>query len=231
MFGSLSTTTVPASAGSPAPHRVARARLTVVRTALALAAAVETAWLVVHPGPPRGDLGYASIAPARDVVWAAYLVDMVAFATVAAMFALVACALAPARGGTWATVGAVLTAGGGFLFATGPWAMAVMFWYATDTSVLPAATGTAFVDHVHANLEHVVGPQFVGLLGFCVGVLLLAVALWRSRSVPRWLPAALAVLVVGQFVSPGDRVLDFVQAALMVALGSAAWFARPAAAH
>jgi hypothetical protein len=63
-------------------------------------------------------------------------------------------------------------------------------------------------------------------------VLLLSVALWRSASVPRWLPIAIAVLTIGQFAMP-NALLDGEQALLMASFVAVAWFtfaARPRAA-
>jgi hypothetical protein len=51
------------------------------------------------------------------------------------------------------------------------------------------------------------GPAVVfmamGLIGTVLGIILLGVALFRSRSVPRWIPVSLWVFVVMEFVGTG----------------------------
>lgn len=43
----------------------------------------------------------------------------------------------------------------------------------------------------------------MGLLGTVLGLLLLAVGLWRTRVVPRWIPALLGLFLVVEFVGAG----------------------------
>ena len=64
-----------------------------------------------------------------------------------------------------------------------------------------------------------------GSLGWLavLGVLLLCVALWRARAVPKWLPIAIAVLSVAQFVTPA-ALLDVEEALTMLAFVPVGWF-------
>jgi hypothetical protein len=63
-----------------------------------------------------------------------------------------------------------------------------------------------------------------GFLLFTLGSLVLMGALWRARSVPRWLPVAYLVLTVGVF-GLGGVVLNVVQAVQMLSLTVVAYYA------
>ena len=93
------------------------------------------------------------------------------------------------------------------------------------------ADGATFIAFIKHNPAHLVVIDVVGFLSLTLGLLLLAVALWRARSVPRWLPITLLVLLVAQFAAP-NRVLDVVQAALMaVAVVIGVFYLRAAGAR
>jgi len=51
-----------------------------------------------------------------------------------------------------------------------------------------------------------------------IATTLLSVALLRARAVPRAIPVAVLVLTAAQFSGVDERVLDFVQIALMAVL-------------
>lgn len=60
------------------------------------------------------------------------------------------------------------------------------------------------------------------LVGFFLGMLVLAAGLWRSGIVPKWVPLGLVVIAVGDFVPvPGgvmvSAIADFLATALLVA--------------
>lgn len=66
---------------------------------------------------------------------------------------------------------------------------------------------------VHADLltalesSPLVAFMALGLLGTVLGLLLLAIGLWRSRSVPTWIPSALGLFLVTEFV--GSAITDW----------------------
>ena len=69
----------------------------------------------------------------------------------------------------------------------------------------------------------------MGLLGTVLGLLLLGVALWRSRLVPRWIPAALWVMLVVEFAAGGLSDYAATVASVLyviVAVALALWVAR-----
>jgi hypothetical protein len=191
-----------------------RGRALVVAVTLALAAGVVALVLVLRPWPVRNSFLYQELAPVRDAIWTAILVDATSFAAIGLSLSLGVCLLARDRGALLATIGAIITTFGGMLFAMGAFAFAALTWYVTDPAVLPVAEGTSLLAYAVANPEHVMLPQLVGFLLYTIGTLFLAAALLRSRSVSRWLPIAIIGTTVAQF-GVHDRALDFVQIGAM----------------
>jgi hypothetical protein len=205
---STATLTVPTS----------RTREGIVAVALTLGSLAVAIMLVWSPGLPNEDFSYADLAPVRDTAWAALLVDGLGFAVAGAALALAVCMLTRARGAVWANVGAVLTTIGGMAFFAAEFAFGTFSWYAT---ALPADSGTQLITYVHDNSGHVLGVQAASFVAYNLGVLLMCVALWRARTVPRWLPVAIAVLTLAQFVMPSvlGRVEEAVTMLSFVPIG------------
>ena len=200
-----------------------RSRTTLVAAALAVSAAAVASVLLWHPWPVRDRFGYGDIAPIRDAMWGAIVIDALAFAVVGLCLSIVVCGLARTRGAVWATVGAGVTTIGGIALAMGEFGFAALSWYATDTDAVSVAEGTKLLDYFVDHPEHGMVVQMAGFLLFTVGSILLLVALMRARSVPLWLPIACLVLIVAQFTPAPGRVLDFIQAAFMALLVVLAW--------
>jgi hypothetical protein len=200
-----------------------RARAAVVSVALAAGALASSVVVLWQPWGQRDQFGYADLAPLRDAAWTGAVIDALGFAAMGVAVGIAVCLLVPARGAVWATVGAVLSGLGGVAFAAGMASFGVLVWYVTATDALPAAAGTTLMAYVEANMGHVGALQAPGFLAFTVGTLVLMVALWRSRSVPRWLPIGYGVLTVGVFALDG-RPLDVVQAVQMLTLTVLAGF-------
>ncbi len=191
-----------------------RGRTLVVAATLALAAGVVALVLLLRPWPVRNSFLYQELAPVRDAVWTAILVDAISFAAIGISLSLAVCLLARDRGARLATVGAIVTTLGGVLFAMGAFAFAAFTWYVTDAAALPVAEGTSLLEYAVANPEHVMLPQLLGFLLYTLGTLILAAAMLRSGSVPKWLPIAIIGTTVAQF-AVHDRALDFVQIGAM----------------
>jgi hypothetical protein len=195
----------------------ARGRALIVATTLVLAAAAVALVLLFRPWPVRNSFLYQDLAPVRDAIWTAILVDAVAFAAIGLSFSLGVCLLAPGRGARLANLGAVVTTVGGLLFAMGAFAFAAFIWYVTDPTALPIQDGTRFLEFAVANPEHLMLVQMLGFLLYTLGSVILAAAMFRSGAVPRWLPIAIVGTTVAQFAVQ-DRVLDFVQIGAMAML-------------
>jgi hypothetical protein len=209
---------------TPVTRTGERTRPAIVAILLVMGAAAVTTALLWHPGPQRDDFSYAGLRPVRDAMWTATLIDAMGYASATIALSIAVCLLAPARGSRWANIGAVLTSLGGIAFATGEFAYSALGWYATATDVLPVDTGTALMSYVEDHPAHMITPVIAGFLALNIGVLLLSTALWRSRSVPRWLPLATVVLTIGQFAGLPNRALDVEQSAVMVVYAAVAWY-------
>ena len=198
-------------------------RTTLVASGLALGAIGVASVLLWHPWPTRDRFGYGDIAPIRDAMWQAIVIDAIAFCVMALTLSIVVCGLARTRGAVLATIGAVITTLGGIAFAMGEFGFVAVAWYATEPDAVSVAEGTELLAYSVDHPEHGMVVQMAGFLLFTVGSLLLVIALIRARSVPLWLPIAFIVLVVAQFAPVPSRILDFVQVALMALIVALAW--------
>jgi hypothetical protein len=222
---SVATPTSPAATALATVSRVRAAVVAAILTAGAIAVAVVVLW---QPWGERDRLGYADIAPHRDAAWLGTVADGLGYAAVGIALGLAACMLAPGRGSAWATIGAAMTGLGGVMFCAGMVAFGTFAWYATSTDAIPADAGTALMTYAEDSPGHVLGLQMAGFLLLTVGSLVVMVALWRARSVPRWLPIGYAVLTVGVFAL-GGVALNVVQAAQTLSLLAVAFYAVRAA--
>jgi hypothetical protein len=80
------------------------------------------------------------------------------------------------------------------------------------------------LQHVADDGAHLIAVQAAGFLLHALGLLLVAVALWRARSAPRWVPIALAVLTIATFSGVSGRALDVVEAARTATALPVAWY-------
>lgn len=198
-------------------------RTTLVASALALGAIGVASVLLWHPWPTRDRFGYGDIAPIRDAMWQAIVIDAFAFCVMALALSIVVCGFARSRGAILASVGAVITTLGGIAFAMGEFGFAAVSWYATESDAVSVAEGTQLLAYSVDHPEHGMVVQMAGFLLFTLGSIMLLIALIRARTVPLWLPIAFLVLVVAQFAPVPSRILDFVQVALMALLVVLAW--------
>lgn len=216
---------VVAEPGATADHpTISRGRARLIAAGLVVGPLLSAGVLMFRPGPERDDLSYESFAAVRDGAWLSAVIDHLGFVLLSLALPLAVCLLVRARGSRLATIGSALVMAGGMFFASGFYALYLMGWYATAPEALSAEDGTAFMRYIEDNLAHVLGPQAAGFLAFNVGTLLLCAALWRSRSVPRGVPAAIAVLTVGQFLLP-SAAMDVTQTLFLLSLLPVAWFA------
>ena len=208
---------------SIAPPATSHFRQRFVAAGLTLGSLLTATALLWSPGPDRDDHTYASFAAVRGSAWAGMLLDVAGSVVAGVSVGLAVCMLVRARGAVAAALGAAGTAVGASLFAAGVYAYVVLAWYATEPRAISAASGAQLMRYLEDNPVHIAALQFPGLLLFSGGVVLLATALWRARTLPRWIPVALAVLAAAQFLTP-DNALDFVQAAMFIPFLAIAWF-------
>lgn len=186
---------------------------------------------VLHPDLPQ-DIG-AAVAEAADVrTQLAAAKVMVAFGglLIIALIATWRRHLVPARGRTLATVGLGLAAVGHAWNALSQATHGYLLYWASAPGVDRAA-GVAVITEAESSTALVTLPvSFFSIPVLAVGMLLVAVALWRAGTVPRWVPVALVLAgVVGAAFGTGPAML--VALALDVAAsGTALVFAARRAA-
>jgi hypothetical protein len=228
---------VASSVAVPQRHAVARPRAaTSGRLALLFAVIVATsvsafALAFISFAKPLGHgdglPGYAAIAPHRAYAWAFFVTAGVQLVVGASAAALAALLLARERGARWATVGGSLVWLGAAIYGVGIGGWATLYWFATDPRAVAPATGTRLFDRFNHDAAHMLSVPIVGALLIAVGSLVIAVALWRARSVPRWVPIVGAMSAIATVVLPPDGAAGLVgeaaSSASTIAIGWYAW--------
>jgi len=212
---------------------------TVAPTAPALAGAARRWMLTVGAlllaGPVLFDLGYA-LHPSLPMDVEAALTEvadvrtrhaaakvMVAFGGLLMIALLLTYRrwLVPARGRGLATAGTALAAIGLAANSLSQAAHGYLLYWASAPGVAPSA-GADVVAAAEADTSAVTLPvSFFSVPLFAVGLVLVAVALWRAGSVPRWVPVGMVVagLAAGTI---GTGPLMLVVLALDVAIAGTA---------
>ncbi|MFE5812952.1 hypothetical protein ACFQ6S_05960 [Streptomyces sp. NPDC056479] len=214
-----------AGSGDALAARPTAARIRLLAAALALGAA---AWIAVGVWTPVDELRTGDDLPFEGVrshrggwlTW--HLLDGLGTALLMVGLAFAVCLLVQARGARWATVGAALAVLGGLVFSAGSVSFGLLGAYATESDALPLAAGKGLIEYVNEEGGPALGVVVPGFLVMTLAQLLLAVALWRARAVPVWLPPAVIVVNVVLFVAEG-LVSGLALAALGVLYGLVAW--------
>lgn len=180
-----------------------------------------------EPGKP---IAYATFTRIHEAWWAWHLFGGLANTLMAVAVAIAVCILAPQRGAVWATVGAAATVLGGLFFGAGVAAEGAAMGYAGDPQALPRRAGAALLTYINDHPERYVAAILPGLILSTLGLLLISVALWRARSVPRWVPLALVVGTVLDFTAPISIgwVAGLPQVVGVIAIGWYVWVRRGA---
>jgi hypothetical protein len=127
----------------------------------------------------------------------------------------------PGRGRGLATVAAVLCTIGFTCNGISQTLWGYLLWFATDPGVDRAA-GVAVVDAAqNAPMLPTLPVSFLSVPAFALGLLLLAVALWRAGTVPRWVPALVVLIDLVSPVFPVGPVNLVTGAAAVVAFAVA----------
>jgi hypothetical protein len=184
---------------------------------------------LIKPIGAGGDTlpGFAALAPVRDYAWAFFTFAGVQMVVGVCAAALAVWILVPARGARWATVGGGLVWLGAALYAVGIGGWAAVYYFGTDAGTLGTATATRLIDHFNDDAAHMLVVPIAGALIVLAGGLLMSVALWRARSVPRWVPLVSALAGVATFVLPPDAapglIAECASSAGTIALGWYVW--------
>jgi hypothetical protein len=218
-MSTASTSTTFADRAAPA---VPPARALVVSVVLAVAAIVAAVNLLARPLAAVDTDSLSALAPARDAVWTFALVGGFTTAVAFVAVGLAVCMLVPRRGAALATAGALLTTIGGILFCAGFFAWGAVSWYATSGAGGPDASRALFA-FVQAEDGRAFGLQVAGFALSLLGIVALAAALWRARTAPRWLAAALPLTLLAAAMSGTGVVYDVLFALFMATFGGVAW--------
>lgn len=200
-----------------------------------------TVGLLLLAGPVLFDLGYAlhpSLPMEVDDALAAVAEVRTRYAAAKVMVAaggLITIALVlayrsllvPARGRLVATVGAVLVAVGMAANSLSQATHGYLLYWASSPDVDRAA-GADVVAAAVSSTELVTLPvSFWSVPLFAVGLLLIAVALWRAGTVPRWVPIGIVVAgVAAGAIGTGPWMLAVLALDVAVAATALAHAAR-----
>ena len=152
-------------------------------------------------------------------------ISLLALGALAVSYAVIA-TLVRGRGSVVATVAALLGGFGAFCGALINVLVGVNLAAAATAPISRLAAGRFLVTSFNSGFEHLFSDVY--FLGIVVAPVLMGFALWRSRSVPRWLAVLFAVgLEVAQQVPSAGPVLVALFmlpfAAAMVLLAARAW--------
>jgi hypothetical protein len=179
-----------------------------------------------HPEPgPNGRFGYDYVSGVSQTWWAMHFFGAVAVTMQAVSLSLAVYLLVPARGSRFALTGGLLASLGALLFSVGIASEGVVMAYATDTDALAPAAGADFLTYVEKNPALYIVGIVPGLFVGALGVVLLAVALWRAHSVSRWVPGCLAAGTVAGFALPFGIVGGLISAVTLTpAILAVGWY-------
>jgi len=173
-----------------------------------------------------GVISLAAIEADRASTWAIFLAAGTNIVLAVATTAIASLLLVPARGWRWATAGFAVALAGGAAYAVGVGGWAMVSWFAGDPA-LTADARVALVQAVNGDALHGFAPALVGALLLAIGGILMAIGLWRSGNVPRWVAV---LLVAGGFMTflprPGglaNVIFELPQAVSGVMVGWYLW--------
>lgn len=217
------------------PHTAARRVAAPGRLALLFAAILVTSVTAValsvlsavKPIGAGGDAlpGFAAVAPLRGYAWGFFTFAGVQMVVGVCAAALATWILTPARGARWATVGGALVWLGAGAYAVGIGGWAAVYYFGTDPRL--GRAGAGLIDRFNHDGAHMMAVPIGGALLVTLGALLLAVALWRARSVPRWVPVLSALSGVATLLlapdGPAGILAEAASSATTIAVGWYAW--------
>jgi hypothetical protein len=176
-----------------------------------------------------GWLTYGTVQPDREFIWGFLTLAGVNIVVTTVVTSLAAVRIVPGRGWRWVTAGAALAILGGAFYAVGVGGWAMLYFFATHSVALDPDTATAFIETTNDDLR-LFAAAGGGALTVALGALLLAIGLWRSGSVPKWLPVVLVVGSVLPLVIPVEGVVGALvespSALTSVLIGWYAWQRR-----
>jgi len=179
---------------------------------------------------PKGDDGhltYATVTPDRTFIRTWLVLGALNLVVGLTAFALAGWLLVPARGWIAATIGACLMWVGCAAYALGIAGIGTLYYFATDPAGIDAASSGRLLEHLDDSFLSVWGVAVTGAVVSSLGQVVLALGLWRARTVPRWIPILTATIVLTFFLPTAGAIgLISELPSAISGLGLAWWFWR-----
>lgn len=177
---------------------------------------------------PEGDDGdrytYAHIQSIQDAWWGWHVFAGVNLVLGVCASALAGWILVKTRGTVLALIGGSVMWLGAALYGVGLGALASIFYFGAETAALDEPSGAKLLDYAQDHFARLYGPLLAGALLVALGTIILAVALWRAKTVPRWVPILLATVPL-TFVATNGLVGTLVLLPLTVGTVAIGWYA------
>jgi hypothetical protein len=220
------TVTTATDAATETTDTATRSRVALLAIVLGVTAILAIPAGLFWPEPAGGGdtYSFSDIAGQRDLWWGLLTAISIGAIISVVLQSLATMLLVRRRGSTWATVGGAFMWLGVTVQGVAVAGWAVAYFFPTDPSLDGA--GRAVFDVVNDDIAHIFALMIPGAALALVGQVLQAVALFRARVVPTWVPWA-SLAVVPTFVIPGNGLAGLITsiptAAAAVALGYHAW--------
>jgi hypothetical protein len=178
-----------------------------------------------YPDGVNGDrYSYSQIQAIQSAWWGWHVFAGVNIVLGVCASALAGWLLVRSRGAVLSMVGGGVMCLGAALYGVGLGSLASVFYFGVEPNALNTADGEKLLDYAQDHFARLYGPLLAGAVLVALGTIILAVALWRARTVPRWVPILLATIPVTFVAANG---IAGVVAALPLTIGTVAlgWYA------
>jgi hypothetical protein len=204
-----------------------RARISVVCAVLAVTGLAAIPIGLLWPGSSNSGtvLSVQDVQSYRQTWWTLVMLGTIVTALNVPAQAIAVLTLVRDRGAKAATWGAALMWIGAVMEAVGVAGFGAAYFYPSDPSV-PHAAGAAVFHSIAQDHFHLLVIQLPGHLLSTIGIVIQAVALFRSKAVPAWVPVvSLSILVT--YVIAGSHLIGLVtQVPLATTCLALAYYAR-----
>jgi len=210
-----------ASATHSETNRLGVGLLAVVLLLTSIGGIAVSLW---YPDAANGErYSYAQIRDLRNAWWGWHVFAGVNLILGVCASAVAGWLLVRTRGALLSIVGGSVMWLGAALYGVGLGALASVFYFGAEPAALNTANGERLLEYAQDHFARLYGPLLAGAILVALGTIVLAVALWRARAVPRWVPILLATIPATFVASNG---IVGVLAALPLTVGTVAlgWY-------
>jgi hypothetical protein len=222
----MTTDTLATPALTETTDPATRSRVALLAVVLGVTAILAVPAGLFWPEPSGGGQTYSfsDIVGQRDLWWGLLTAISIGAMISVSLQAIATMLLVRRRGSTLATVGGALMWLGVTVQGVAVAGWAVAYFFPTDPSL--GGAGQAAFDVVNDDISNIFALMIPGAAMALVGQVIQAVALFRAKVVPVWVPW-LSLAIVPTFVIPGNGVLGLITqiplATGAVGLGYYAW--------